>query len=644
MPATIIAAALLMAQAQPGRSVQQDFDAAAAMTAPEQREAALAAWEALERRAGSNPRTRAVVLVRKSAVLLRLGRVDDALAAARMGLANLPKSDPSLRPDRYNAQFDVGRIEHSTLDFANAAKDFRAAADIAPTPEDKLAALLGLVQTETFVDSDAALRDLAALEALAAAPATAKATQAQVALARATLLLNRGDPAGARTAAASAVTLNGGMTSQTSLADVSARSTAALASLLAGSKDDARRYMAMTGAGRLSSKGTFNPAAQIVVPDCGGEAGLKPQDMAVIEFWIGDDGQVFDSQPVYAAGGGAVALEFARTARAWSWTADQVKEMPPFFRYAARVELRCNLAFDRPSPAAPLKAALDAWLDAKGLPAVVATEGSAAAALPAQRARLAKADSVDATAPAVLPLLAALIDNPVTPRDEEHTLAGRAVAIATAAGAPPLVRLYFDLDARRSGSAESWRPAVARQQTAALLAEPVYAADPEARAAIRVIGADREQEGRAMALLREVADDAALPANDPYKVAALVRIASIAQTKGDTADARAAFARSGLAASQCALLDRPPTIRRFGGAFPEEAMAWGFEGWTRVQYDVGADGNVLNQRALVSYPPFIFTKAGTDTLKGSVYTKTFRPDGGLGCGATTTNVKFVLPH
>jgi hypothetical protein len=80
-----------------------------------------------------------------------------------------------------------------------------------------------------------------------------------------------------------------------------------------------------------------------------------------------------------------------------------------------------------------------------------------------------------------------------------------------------------------------------------------------------------------------------------------------------------------------------------GGTFPEEALMWHFEGWTQTQFDVAPDGRVLNERAVLSYPPFVFTKAGNATLATARFSKTFRPDGGVGCGGLTHRVKFLLP-
>ena len=50
----------------------------------------------------------------------------------------------------------------------------------------------------------------------------------------------------------------------------------------------------------------------------------------------------------------------------------------------------------------------------------------------------------------------------------------------------------------------------------------------------------------------------------------------------------------------------------------------------------------MNERAILSYPAFVFIKAGVATMRGARYAKTFRPDGGLGCGALTQRVRFTM--
>lgn len=629
---------------RPATTVQQDFDAATALDTAGDKPAALAAWEALETRTKPGSRSRGIALIRKSAALFKLDRSDDAVAAARAGLALLPASDPTLAEDRWRAYYDLGLIAQNALDYAGASDAFASAAATADTASLKVASLLALAQTRTFTtpaDADAALAKVDALVRSAPADAGVKAL---IARRRAILALNRGQFDQARVQAIYAVDQYGGMTAKTDANDVSARSDAAIASLLAGKGDEARRYMAMTGAGRLT-KGAFDPAVQMEVPACGGTAELRPADMAVVEFTIGDDGVVRNVSPIYAAGGGAVALEFARAVRDWSWTAEQAKAFPAFFRYNIRVEMRCSTAFTRPSVVKFLDSDMAAWLESKGLSLPAEERGADAVAVTAQRAALAAAEAKSgANSLATLPPLYQLVNNAVVGREETHALAMRALATAQAQGAPPIARLPLDIRVHETASADIWRDGVYVRAIAPLLSAPAYADDPQARAALLLLIADStKSRSRRMVPLQTVADDTRLKANDPMRVGALIRLASLQQQAGDAVAARATFDRSGLAASQCAILDAPPRLQSVGGKFPNEAVAWGFEGWTKTEFDVGADGKVLNQRAVMSYPPFVFTKAGTNTIAGARYSKTFRPDGSFGCGGMSQSVRFTLP-
>jgi hypothetical protein len=365
--------------------------------------------------------------------------------------------------------------------------------------------------------------------------------------------------------------------------------------------------------------------------------------MAVIEFSIGNDGSVIASQPVYAAGGGKVALAFARTAFGWSWTPEQVKNLPLFFRYNVRVEMRCSTAFERPSVTKLLNANFEAWLDGRKLAVPPASDLSDALALPRQRAALAAVEAKDgAQSATLLPPLYRLLENGVVPREEKNALARRALAIADANGVPPLPRLALDLTVQGTARSEGTRGNGFVKDVMPLLSQAPYANDPQARSALRLFIADASQRGpHVRELLRQVADEPTLAKNDPMRVVALVRLASLDQQAGNAAAARAAFEESGLAANQCALIDAPPQLLHVGGTFPQEAMIWGFEGWTRTQFDVSADGKVVNSRAILSYPPFVFTKAGVQTVAGARYAKTYRPDGSLGCGASIAGVRFT---
>lgn len=643
---TGIAVAMTMvggaAAAQAPMTVQQQFEAATTISAGTDKAAALAAWTALETRIANNPRTLAVVRIRKSSVLLWLDRKDEAAAAARAGLAALPASDASLTEDRFDAQLILARIAQASLDYATAASEFRAAEATAASPGDKLAAAMGAADTAIFVDPAAAQAALDRLDALLAANKSDAVVRAQVARVHGLLDLNEGHFKEARKQSMAAVELFGGLTQRTDLNDVAARSDTALASMLSGDSDTARKYMAYTGAGHIPD-GSFNPAVQMTPPDCGGEAGLKPADMAVVEFSIGEDGSVIQAAPIYAAGGGAVALEFARAAQRWSWTAEQVKQLPRFFRYRARVEMRCSTGFTRPSIGRALNAALIGWLADKGATIPDAADIGAVAALPGQRAALARAPEGLAVVAASLPLL----ENPVLPAEDKHAIAVRALAIADANGVPPLARLSLDLAARTTAKQEGRHAKSYRTDLTAMLQAPRYAGDPRARAAIKLFLAEsgnRHPDQQTRDWLREIGDDPALEKSDAMKIAALMQIASIEQRDGDIAAAKTAFDRTGLTADQCALIDAPPKLLSAGGTFPEEAVSWGFEGWTLTQFDIAADGRIQNERAIVSYPPFIFTKAGVQTMAGARYAATYRPGGGLGCGAQMQRVKFLLPH
>ncbi|PAX09628.1 hypothetical protein [Sphingomonas lenta] len=625
------------------QSAQQLFDAAAAHEAKKDWAGAAAAWERLERAAGNNKRTRAIAGVRKGNALYNLDQDDAAVAALRSSLAGLPTGDPTLREDRYQAHLILGRVAERSLDYATAAKEYAAAETLGDAPSLKLGAMVRLAATQTFLDPVAAAATLDRADAIMAPIQVAPETKAVFARRRAILQLNRGDFAGARDHATRAVRLLGGLTTRVNLEDVAARGDAALAFLLGGQAEKAREYMAYTGAGRVP--GGFGPGAEMKPPPCGGEAGLKPTDVAVIEFSIGDRGEVTLATPIYAAGGPSVALEFARVAREWSWSPEGVKKLPAFFRNNARVEMRCSTAFERPSVGDLLEADLGAWLTTKDA-SMPDEDGAAAALAERDRATYAAAQARGGTDVALIGPAYRLVYNRVVPREESHDAARRALAAAVANGAPPTARLALELAVRGTEGAQTWHGVRWRNRLHETLADPVYAADPRARAVTRLMLADAEGGDDARPHLTAVADDAALAAADPLKVGALIRLASLEHAEGRPDAARAAFARSGLAADQCALVDKTPDMLSSGAGsddFPMEAARWGFEGWVSTEYDIAANGRTQGVRAVLSYPPFVFSPAGEGVFRSARFEKTFRPDGGLGCGAQGGRVRFEMP-
>ena len=273
-------------------------------------------------------------------------------------------------------------------------------------------------------------------------------------------------------------------------------------------------------------------------------------------------------------------------------------------------------------------------------------DGADAALLAEERRELADLEKVKgADALALVPVLHVLSRNSVLQIEEAARLAQREAAILTANKAPAMARLSADLKGWQSKNSDSWGGRRYFRMLEAAASNGPYAEDPEARAVLRLMMSDASRgfdKERSLALLDQVASDAALPAEDGFKVGALIRKASILTQRGDLAAAKAVYAQTGTTAEQCSLIDSAPRLVGVGGTFPDEAKMWGFEGWVSVQFDVGADGRTINQRAVVSYPPFIFTKAGDDTLKTARYEKAFRPDGGIGCGGVTQRVRFTM--
>ena len=642
-------APMLMAADTPAAkepTIQQDFEAAQALYESGKLAESLAAWEKLEKRVGDRPRSLAIVRLRKGMALFNLGRRDEAVSSVNAALATLPVTDATLRGDRFAGYMLLGKVAEASLDYATAANQYRHADDLAATAEDHLSALRGMVETETFTDSGAAAADMARAQPYLADKDVDNSSRATLKRVESQLKLNQGDFAGARAAAGEAVKLLGGLTAKTDLADVAARSNYAIAAMLLGDKGDAREYMAMTGAGRLSTGNVFDPAVQMTPPDCGGDSDLRADDVAVVEFSIGNDGTVIFASPVYASRGGSAGLAFARAVRNWSWTPEQVKALPPFFRYRARVEMRCSTEFTKPSLTDYLDKSLAKWLDGRGIETPLKREGADAALLAGERKELADLEkSSGGDSLALVPILHILSRNTVLPIEDRAGFARREAAILVANQAPPLARLAADLMGAQSKSSDSWVGRRSFRTLEEAATNEPYAADPEVRAVLRLMMADAARgfdRDRSLALLDQVVNDPALPAEDGFKVGALIRKASIYTQRGDRAAAQAAYAQTGTSADQCSLLDSKPRYLGSSGSFPGEAMAWGFEGWVSVQFDVGAAGRTIHPRAGISDPPFIFTKAGDDTLRTAHYEKTFRPGGGVGCGGITERVKFTL--
>ena len=660
----LVSAGSIMAQtpsATPQQpTVQQAFDEATALSAAGKWAEALVAYRALEPRVGTL-RSKAIVQLRQAKSLVQLGRSVEARPMLVAALKALPEGDDSLREDRLDALFTIGALDSVALDYASAYSNYGLALRLASDDGNKGAALIGLIQTGTYVDPEGTLAHVEAVQALLATAKLDGRSRALIEVPVAQYFLNVGRFKEAKDVASRAVSHLGGlMTEKMDLMDAAARSDVALAALKLGDNDTAREFLARSGIG--VSKQGFNGAAAMQPPLCGGEAGLRPEDMAIVEFWVGDDGTVIRAAPVYASRPGEVGLAFARAVQDWWWKPEDLKLLPAFFRYNVRVELRCSSAFPRPPVTAEVDQGLAEWLEEKHVVSPLKHTDSDVRRLPGERAALAAADAKgEGSALSTVPLLFALLSNTVVPRDERARFAERAVAILDANQAPPIARLGADLylwsvrapskrsDPRAPGKQNDigWSYV---QELQAGLETPRYASDPLARAALRLILADilawRDAAATAP-LLRAIAEDSALEDGHPLKVGALIRLASLEKKAGNMIEARAAFDRTGLTGEQCAMLDAPPRMTATGvdrNSFPQEAQRWGFEGWVSTQFDIDARGETHGQRAIVAYPPFVFTDSATGLVTKTRFAATYRPGDTLGCGSFTQRVSYDLPR
>jgi hypothetical protein len=442
------------------------------------------------------------------------------------------------------------------------------------------------------------------------------------------------------------VTAQGGLDTNVSLAEVVTRSDLALAALQAGDKDAAREYLAYTGAGRVADA-PFASARSFDLPACGGAAAIAPEDSAVVEFSIGDDGATSQVRPVWASRGGPMALAFAKSVKGWSWAPADLARIKPFFRLITRVELRCSTRAARPM--LPVFAAGNRWAQTSGAP-VTGIGGSDAQTLPLLRAELARRTAAGAGDAELVPVLFALGSNSLVDAPESATLISRIATIARASGAPLVAQAHFDMigaqlyDKKRITGARATAGVEAKLR--ALLALPAYAANPEIAGTLRLTLAatvGKSAPNEALTLTSAVADDRNLMLQDPLRIAALVQLADLKTQAGDLEAARASYARTGLDDTQCALIGSAPSLTGgTDGTFPREAQAWGFEGWVRLETDVTGAGRTINQRAIVAYPPFVFRDAAVDMAKQFRFAKTYRPAGDAGCTGFQTTVRFQI--
>ncbi len=422
---------------------------------------------------------------------------------------------------------------------------------------------------------------------------------------------------------------------------------------MAKDDEEAARLTAHTGAG-TTQRSNLKIPADADPPPCGGVAELRPDDYAVVQFTLRDDGVVAAAEPVYASRTGPMALAFAQAVAGWSWTHESATAINPFFRSAARLEMRCTTRADRQSVDDLLKPDFEAWAAAQGAP-TIPDAPSAAVAATRLRATLADIEHGSGAASAKLvPVLTALAKNPTLNGYERTRYGRRAEDIATQAGAPPPVLAWLSLGSLEAFDLDWREDPLNRKRVSAILAfaklGPI-ASSARARAAIELAASEVASSGRDLPTARSLLAGvialpvAALGADDPIRRAAAIRLASAQAAAGAKDAAAATFASSGIAPNPCALLDQSPVVLARHASdrdYPTvlQGFGAGFEGWAITEFDVTREGRTENSRVLIAYPPFLFGPSAASISKRTVYRPSFRPDGALSCGGYRDRVVF----
>jgi hypothetical protein len=668
---TIIALSIA-APAAAATTIQQDFDAAQALLDAGKAAEARTAFATLLTRFSPTSRGKAASLVRARLgnVMLATGDADAAepmLVAALPGLTGTAESDVA---ERGVTAFDLGRAREITGRLDSATNSYRAALAsraFAPGSAEDIAARVALARASIW-SKPAEARTL--LDALLTLPPETfgknKDQRALLETLRGRVELNDNQPAEAkRWFTIAARTAGGATTTSVSVADVRIRGDLALANFKLGKMDEVQKFVALSGAGQLLSEGLAT-ASEMPLPGCAPLTGLAPDAVAVVEFSIADDGRTTGVTPVYASRGTGAAtgdadegpeVLFAQAVRDWSWASERLAKLDPFWRQAIRVELRCfTTRADNSVVVGSFAADNKDWIDAQGLEPLPEFTGSSAVRLPQIRAEIQRREAkYAAQSPQLLRAVSALSTNGAAPMAERSAARARFRDLAIANKAPESViliarmqELYWQAsDAKRS--AEMYRRV--RDGYAALLAEQEAAGRGATRIAmyIRLQLAEVLDELKATAAEQAMLDpivsapEALLPANDPIRIAALLRVSNLAAAARDTASAATALAATGLSPEQCALVDvRPQAINKSitEKAFPALAIGWHTGGFARVGYDITADGATTNVRTITASPPFIFGPGTEKAIAKFRYQPVLRPGNSIGCSGSEFLQRF----
>lgn len=627
------------------RTLQQRFDAARTQAEAGQCKTAVPEFDALATqssfKAGTLPG--AMISVLKGICQIKAGDTAEGERAIHDGLPRLQKDSDAFRLEIAAALLALGDGAMARWDYAGARRFFEQAAAI-PDGAPPTVLNLKLAQATAFDGGEAPLRYAsAAIDHARQFPDITDKKMAEYRTIHARILLNQGRNSEAYAEFKEVLKLSGGLDLKVSLADIVMRGDLALAAQLNGDVDDARRYLAYTGAGR-TPESAFGTALSMGLPICGTETGLRPEDFAVVDLAIGSDGRVFQTVPIYTRGSAETAASFAKAVSNWTWDPETIKKIPAFYLVTSRVEVRCTKAGQQvPGLTTPIGKRFQQWAQAQlSLPDTQDNSD-----LP--RRLHAETEASDplrrVAAQGLLPLV-----EPASALTNESLLVS-ALSDADKAQVPAEVRNYLTLThalAQINAKAGS-RHAIDPRTLIALLDTPAMSGDALAADTIRLVVAlpisSAKAPVNAADLIQQVATDERLEQTHPLRQAAYLQLANIAAQHGDFARAQAYFEATGLTEEQCALLGLEPAKRKAGftsNDFPAAAMQYRFEGWVRLEYDIQSDGRPAGIRSVAAYPPFIFSGPASRSAQAMLFESSYRPSGGASCSAQQQNIVYRL--
>ena len=649
----LLAAALLIGQAQVVRAgpLQDQYNSAQAAFDAGRMGEARSGFAALLPQLDANPKAAAqaaVVRSRLGAAHLALG--DDEVAAALLtrAVATLPEGSDEWQ----DALIDLGHAAEEGIDYPAAAGVYRQLLlrpDVQPLR--RLAATSGMVRALMFSDPATARRyaDDALGQAVALHDKSAKDTVAALQMLRGRIELNDGKPGAAYIWLKRALESAGGLGVRVNLTDVRVRGDLAMATFLDHHPEEARRYLAYTGAGQLPEQG-LEFGADMPLPACAPVGPVARDDMAVVEFTIADDGRVTNVNTVYATRTGGPELAFARAVRNWSWRPDAVAKLPLFWRQAVRMELRCVSRGPGRNADWSLGPAVLAWLaEHAPEPMPVALRGEAAA-LPMLRAELARRTAAfGAQSPQLLPVLFRIATNEAVTGAERAATDRAGMALATATGAPADFGLLFRIDLAELDLKPKTGIAALIALLKAFDAEGVGQTRAAAVAAVHLgtYAAWADQPAMMDSAYRRIL---AMPMTtvadgDPLRQTARLQLASLAAAAANVDAAHALLAETGLTADQCSAFPIEPAIAANGigsSAFPREALEWHFEGNVRIAYDLDPAGKPQGVRIVTATPPLVFNDASKDAAQHLRYRPIYREGAAIACADMEKGIRYRI--